>query len=136
MHKILIGLPMLLFIGCKVYAQVVTGQLVCNPKEQKMLVTGLNGHLKSATVILLSNFFSSKNDSHFKGSATQFIAAKATDSSFFYSPARNFFYNNYLPRTGWFCRQEWKFEKATSLPLKLRLGSIEMVDYLEGKQVH
>ncbi len=39
---------------------------------------------------------------------------------------------NYL-RLGWVCQKEWKLEKTTSIPLRVRLGSQEQVDYLEGK---
>ena len=41
--------------------------------------------------------------------------------------------DHYNQQLGWVCKQEWKLEKKTSIPLKLRLGSKEQVDYLEGK---
>ncbi len=42
-----------------------------------------------------------------------------------------FFYSCNL---AFFCRQEIKFEKITKIPFKFRLGSVQQVDYLEGKK--
>ena len=39
----------------------------------------------------------------------------------------------YTTNLAFFCRQELKFEKVTKIPLKFRLGSVQQVDYLEGK---
>ncbi len=39
----------------------------------------------------------------------------------------------YTCNLAFFCRQEIKFEKITKIPFKFRLGSVQQVDYLEGK---
>ncbi len=39
----------------------------------------------------------------------------------------------YASRMGFFCKQELKIQKATGIPLFLRLGSLRQCNYLEGK---
>ena len=39
----------------------------------------------------------------------------------------------YVTQLGFFCKQEIKFEKATRIPFKFRLGSVQYCDRMEGK---
>jgi hypothetical protein len=39
----------------------------------------------------------------------------------------------YVEQFGFFCRQEWKLEKASGVAFRFRLGSLDYVNRLEGK---
>lgn len=68
--------------------------------------------------------------------------AKDFIKSYFYSPASNIngyvnkevvSPNFYVNNLGFFCKQELKFQAATKIPLKFRIGSVQYCDRMEGK---
>lgn len=77
--------------------------------------------------------FAQKND-YFKNnkSAIQHIS---TTSTFPSNPLlKSIPENFYLQNIGVICKQEWKFEKATKIPLRIRMGSLQQCNWLEGKK--
>ncbi len=85
-------------------------------------------------VVVSGSAFSQVTSSLFKGSILpKKIADSSTKVNLYISPSMLVSPTFYANNLAFFCRQELKFEKATKIPFKFRLGSVQQVDYLEGK---
>lgn len=114
------GLIILFFVLANFsYAQAVT-----QPQTPSGKISLKNSFSDSYTAVSLSpkNSFST----FYQQIPHPVVNFKATFSSII---PGNYVTCNY----GFFCRQELKIEKATSIPLRFRLGSLEQVNYYEGK---
>jgi hypothetical protein len=65
----------------------------------------------------------------------QFREVRVNKDSLRVQPVRILPDNYYTKQLGFFCKQEIKIEKATKLPLRFRLGSLDYTDKLEGKRM-
>jgi len=50
-----------------------------------------------------------------------------------YLPIRLVPQDTYSKELAFFCKREWELEKKTGVPMKFRLGSVDYVNTLEGK---
>ena len=53
--------------------------------------------------------------------------SRSMDGSYIQPP------NIYYLQSGFFCKREWEFEKATRIPFRFRLGSLAECNAMEGK---
>ncbi len=110
---------LLMFSSKTLVDQTGTGRLLWEAKEIKMTTVPQKKGVKFL------------ERSHLKSLESQPNFSPPTTLAVFSLPAS--FYNQQL---GWVCKTEWKMQQKTSLPLHLRLGSREQVDFLEGKNDH
>ena len=63
--------------------------------------------------------------------AQQLFLKKSIDTSKRIQPFS--YSDNYMKNLGFFCKKELQFEKATKIPFRFRLGSVDYCDRMEGK---
>ena len=79
-------------------------------------------HSNDKMLLLKGAFKQPQKGFYSKGTVAKFSTAKPIIAPDFY-----------VTQLGFFCKQEIKFEKATKIPFRFRLGTVDDCDRLEGK---
>lgn len=88
-------------------------------------------HTSKASNSILKNSVKTSFYPHFLLSANTILNITSNKNSIISSEIipSNFYTSNF----GFFCKQELRIEKATKIPLRFRLGSLQQCNYYEGK---
>jgi hypothetical protein len=108
-------------LGGSLYGQDMTGEIAKKTIGTKEVRS--SGMAKPVYLKIIKNYSVSTGTTNTPGIQASFVP---------FSKKR--ILGNEVPVVhGFFCRQELKFEKATSIPLKFRLGSLAYNEWLERK---
>jgi hypothetical protein len=97
------------------------------PKNRKILIFCMIFAVKTVSAQQISPKYSTGKPFKSWASIKNFRPIDPVYPHFVVSP------DFYVKNLSFFCRQEWRFETATKIPLKFRLGSVQYVDWLEQK---
>ena len=90
----------------------------------------------SGNAQILNNLNNSSLKNIANNNGTYFSKGKVnnTDKDFLMSPISVIPQDYYTQHFGIMCKKELAIEKATKIPLRFRLGSLQQCNYLEGKK--
>ena len=97
-----------------------------------LLITGLSLHAQNTPLSRLNTTFLLKNKLNNSGSLIHFIPPLSIVTGLQVKqivPA-----DFYTCNIGFFCKKELLIEKATKIPLRFRLGSMQQCNYYEGRK--
>ena len=111
----------MIFVAGSVFCQKTTGKMVVH--KDAFTVKPVSQNLKKINIYAA---FHSKKLLHQKSNDKTDLILSPVSCSLINA---DFYTRNF----GFFCKKELQFEKATKIPLRFRLGSLQYNDYLEGK---
>ena len=121
----------------RVYQFLVVLLLMLPAKSFSQQQMPRNGQNSPHTVSFLENFQVKKFQSSYANYLFNSGASyRFTPSAFYVTPGSAEIIRSglILQNLPFFCKKEFQFEKTTSIPLRVRLGSLEYVNRLEGKE--
>jgi len=87
-------------------------------------------------IVLALGFFSNRAQAQLQIPAVspqQLTYRAVSDSVRFQPQLKVISKDQYVRGLAFFCKQEWKFEKTTGIPVRFRVGSLDQCNFLEGK---